>query len=70
MIKKSKETNLISFPLIISFTNNPSLFFSPELNLKQFYSGHRPKLLHLNYRTLLAELQETALHKYKNTYFQ
>lgn len=70
MIKKSKETNLISFPLIISFTNNPSLFFPPELNLKQFYSGHRPKLLHLNYRTLLAELQETAMHKYKNTYFQ
>lgn len=70
MIKKSKETNLISFPLIISSTNNPSLFFPPELNLKQFYSGHRPKLLHLNYRTLLAESQETALHKYKNTYFQ
>lgn len=27
MIKKSKETNLISFPLTISSTNNPSLFF-------------------------------------------
>lgn len=49
----------------MSSANHLSLF--SKLIIKQMYSGYRPKLFHFNYRSLLAELQEAAMHKYKNT---